>query len=89
MSTFINFLGYSFEKNKYEKLTVIMEKATNKSLQELFEDIQRNRDPYKYNNTLRQIILIGIARGMKYLLDCNKKCFVQEKFYLMKIFIHK
>lgn len=70
---FANFIGYSFEKkNRNEKLTVIIEYVPNISLQKHFKDVQRSISPLQYNDTIKQIILIGVARIMKYLLDCDE-----------------
>ena len=45
--------------------------ARNGSLQDILKKIQNHDGPQNYCNTNRQIILIGISRGMKYLHDRN------------------
>lgn len=52
-------------------VTIIMELAKKGSLADLIKKVQLAQAPIEYTNTLRQIILIGIARGMKYLHDRN------------------
>lgn len=48
-----------------------MQYAKNGSLDSILKSIQNSNGPNDYTNTTRQIILIGIARGMKYLHDRN------------------
>lgn len=70
--TIVKFIGYSlkdFENNR--NVTLILELAQNGSLTNLIEKIQKDETPTNFTNTSRQIILIGIARGMKYLHDRN------------------
>lgn len=70
--TIIKFIGYSkidfLEENN---ITIIMELASKGSLKEVLKKIQEHDGPKDYTNTSRQIILIGVARGMKYLHDRN------------------
>lgn len=70
--TLIKFIGYS----KYDflgerNITILMELANNGSLRDVLKNIQQNYGPNDYTNTSRQIILVGICRGMKYLHDRN------------------
>lgn len=70
--TIIKLVGFSlkdFDDNY--NVTVIMEYITNGSLLKLLDNVRKKKIPEHYNNTIRQIILIGIARGMKYLHDRN------------------
>lgn len=70
--TLIKFYGYSILDFQDEhNVTIIMEFAVNKSLSELFERIQNDSIPEMYTNTNRQILLIGISKGLKYLHDRN------------------
>ena len=66
--TIIKFYGYSltdFYGNK--NVTLIMQLATKGSLAELLSRVQKGLTDANYDNTARQKILIGIARGMMYL----------------------
>lgn len=68
--TLVKLIGYStVDFHDEQNMTLIMELAVNGSLQDVIEKIQANFGPHDYTNTSRQIILIGIARGMKYLHD--------------------
>ena len=67
---FIKFYGYSIDFNG-KNLFMYFEKAANNSLSSLLKKCRRSLAPYGYDNTSRQIILIGVARGMKYLCDCG------------------
>ena len=71
--TIIGFLRYSkIDLNNDNNVTIIMELADNGSLSKILKKIQSSNCPDDYNNdTSRQIILVGIARGMKYLHDRN------------------
>ena len=70
--TIIKFIGYSkLDFHNENNLTIIMELAKNGSLSDVLKSIQQNDGPSNYTNTTRQIILIGISRGMKYLHDLN------------------
>ena len=71
--TIIKFVGYSKKDFLNEKnITLIMDYAKNGSLCNVIKKIQENcKLNDLYTNTSRQIILIGIARGMKYLHDRN------------------
>lgn len=68
--TIIKFIGYSkldfLEENN---VTVIMQLAPNGSLSSVIKSIMSYTGPHDYSNTLRQMILVGVARGMKYLHD--------------------
>lgn len=64
----INFIGYSLvDFNGNNNVTIIMQLAENGSLAELISRCQSGNAPHSYDNTTRQKILIGIARGMMYL----------------------
>lgn len=68
--TIIELIGYSekdFENNNY--LTIIMKYMAKGSLSKLID--QESSHPIGYNNTKRQIILVGIARGMMILHKKN------------------
>lgn len=68
--TLVKLIGYSTVDFQGEKnITLIMELATNGSLLDIIKKIQVNDGPHDYTNTSRQIILIGVSRGMKYLHD--------------------
>ena len=70
--TIISFRGYSkIDFNNKNNVTIIMELAKNGSLKNLIKKIQRGYNLERYTNTSRQIILVGVARGMKYLHDRN------------------
>ena len=70
--TIVKSLGYSNKDfHGDENFTIIMQLAPNGSLSSVLKKAQKNVIPKKFNNTTRQIILIGIARGMKYLHDRN------------------
>ena len=70
--TIIKFYGYSLiDFHGENNVTIIMEYATNKSLKNVLEKIQGNDGPKNYTNTTRQIILLGVSRGMKYLHEIN------------------
>ena len=70
--TIIKFTGYSkLDFLEESNVTILMELATNGSLSDLLKKIQENDGPKYYDNTTRQIILVGVSRGMKYLHDRN------------------
>ena len=70
--TIIKFIGYSLvDFHSANNVTIIMELAKNGSLSKILSSIQNCNGPKDYTNTTRQIILIGVARGMKYLHDRN------------------
>lgn len=48
-----------------------MEHAVNGSLSDLFEKVENHNIPSNYTKTTRQIIIIGICHGMKYLHENN------------------
>lgn len=66
--TLVKFYGYSLTDIYGEpNATIIIEYSENGSLSEYITESLKGRSSPKYNNTNRQIILIGIARGMMYL----------------------
>ena len=68
--TIIKFIGYSkLDFHEENNITIIMELAKNGSLKNVIKKIQEGDGPKDYTNTSRQIILVGVARGMKYLHD--------------------
>ena len=68
--TLAKLIGYSKVDFQGESnITLIMELAPNGSLLDVIQKIQVNDGPHDYTNTTRQINLIGISRGMKYLHD--------------------
>ncbi|KAK8838662.1 hypothetical protein M9Y10_032699 [Tritrichomonas musculus] len=70
--TIVPFIGYSKTDFQDENNPIILMKlAQNGSLFDILKQIQQSTGPQNYSNTARQIILIGIARGMKYLHDRN------------------
>lgn len=70
--TIIKFIGFSLRDffNR-DNVVLIMELAEKGSLSEVLKQIQAENIPKDYTDTIRQIILIGVARGMKYLHDRN------------------
>ena len=66
--TIINFYGYSY-KNFFNqnKITIYMEIAENGSLADVLKKVRQGLADHRYTNTIRQIILIGIAYGMMHL----------------------
>ena len=70
--TIIKFIGYSKQDFLGDpNITLILEFAINGSLLDLLTNIQRGHGPHFYTNTNKQIILVGISRGMKYLHERN------------------
>ena len=70
--TIMIFVGYSpTDFNNAHNMIIIMELAQNGSLQDVIKNIMSNNGPPYYCNTTRQIILVGVARGMKFLHDRN------------------
>ena len=66
--TLISFFGYSLEDFEGKKnVTILMEYLEKGSLAEYIKKIQSCLADQEYDNTHRQIILIGIARGMMFL----------------------
>lgn len=66
--TIIKFYGYSLTDFRGDKnVTIIMELFKNGSLSDCLSKIKKGQNVSNYNNTARQIILIGIARAMKFL----------------------
>ena len=68
--TLIKMIGFStkdfFDENN---IPIIMDLAMNGSLSDIIKKASSGLAPHNYDNTAKQIILIGIARGMKYLHD--------------------
>lgn len=70
--TIIKFISFSLQDFQGENnVTIIMEFASKGSLADVLNKIQNFDGPQDYSNTTRQKILIGVARGMKYLHDRN------------------
>ncbi|KAK8860547.1 hypothetical protein M9Y10_012212 [Tritrichomonas musculus] len=66
--TIIDIIGYSKKDvNGEYNATIVMNLMKNGSLAHVIEQIRLGSGPIEYSNTTRQIILIGVARGMKYL----------------------
>lgn len=57
--------------NNEDQLSILIQYEDNGSLDKILELIKQGKIPKNYTNTTRQIILVGIARGMKYLHDRN------------------
>ena len=63
--TIVRFRGFSYRDFDNKKnITILMDYMKDGSLADLIEKEMRSLCPSDYNNTKRQIILIGIARGM-------------------------
>lgn len=63
--TIIQFRGFSYiHFNNNNNITILMDYMKNGSLANIIEDIEKCNCSNDYDNTKRQIILIGIARGM-------------------------
>ena len=70
--TIIKLIGFSLQDFLEENnITIIMDLANNGSLADILQKIEHGDCPNDYTNTTRQIILVGVARGMKYLHDRN------------------
>ena len=68
--TIIKLIGLSLANiHQNDSISFILEFAEGGSLKHLLDAIQNGHTPKNFSNTNRQIILIGIARGMKYLHD--------------------
>ena len=68
--TIIKFIGYSrYDFHEEHNITVIMELMKNGSLADVIRNIQNKNIPKNYTNTSRQMIIIGIAKGMKYIQE--------------------
>lgn len=64
-STIINFRGFSYTDFDHKNnITIFMEYMENGSLFEMISKEEKSLCPALYDNTKRQIILIGIARAM-------------------------
>ena len=70
--TIINFIGYSLMdfEGKFA-VTIIMDLANKGSLDQLLQNSEKSLAYLDYNNTARQIILVGITRGMMILHQHN------------------
>ena len=63
--TIIQFRGFSYvDFENHKNITILMDYMKNGSLADLIAKEEKGLSPSEYNNTKRQIILIGIARGM-------------------------
>lgn len=70
--TIVKFIGFSTRDfHGDNNITIIMELAEKGSLADILKQIRLNNIPINFTNTTRQLILIGISRGMKYLHDRN------------------
>ena len=88
--TLIKFIGYSkIDFQEENNVTLIMEYAKNGSLANVIDSFQKNNPIAEYSNTTRQIIIAGIAKGMKLLheknyMHCNlnpNNILLKEKFH--------
>ena len=80
--TIIKFYGYSLKDFQDEfNITILMQFAKNGSLDFVLKNIQNSTGPKYYDNTIRQIILIGVSRAMKYLHD--RKIIHNKSFLLI------
>lgn len=71
-STIIRFLGFStIDFDDQNHLTLIMAPYKKGPLNAILKNIQKGILDENYNNTTRQIILIGVARGMMFLHQQN------------------
>lgn len=68
--TIIKFKGYSLtDFHNENNITIIMDFKENGSLSNIIQKAQHSLADYQYDNTARQIILIGVSCGMMYLHD--------------------
>ena len=68
--TIVKYIGYSkLDFQEENNITIIMELFQNGSLENVIKSIIQNNTPPNYTNTSKQIIMAGVARGMKYLHD--------------------
>lgn len=68
----VGFRGFSFlDFNGEFHPTLFLEYAPNKSLGDLIKRNCRSIDPIPFTNTMKMIILYGIAQGMKYLASLD------------------
>lgn len=66
--TIIKFYGYSFEDfYDCKNVTIFIDLTKQGSLEDFLQKVKSGLSNVLYNNTSRQIILVGIARGMMYL----------------------
>lgn len=70
--TIIKLIGYSkLDFQNESNVTIIMELAKNGSVKDILKKIHVHDGPENYTNTSRQIIMVGVACGMKYLHEQN------------------
>lgn len=70
--TIIQFRGFSYQDfNGNDNVTILMDYMKFGSLSDLIEQEEKGLCPLNYDNTRRQIILVGIARGMMVLHRCH------------------
>ena len=70
--TIIQYLGYSLlDFNLNPNIVIFTQLVKNGSLNKIILKAKQSNLPENYDNTTRQIILIGIASGMKYLHNKN------------------
>ncbi|KAK8837239.1 hypothetical protein M9Y10_036668 [Tritrichomonas musculus] len=70
--TIINIIGFSLKDfNNQSNVTIFMQLAKRGSLYDFLQKVQKGLLNCTYDNTNRQIILIGIARGMMHLHQNN------------------
>ena len=70
--TFIKLIGYSLtDFDNQNNVTILMELATRGSLADIIKKPKDYQASVNYDNTARQIILVGVARGMMYLHQHN------------------
>ena len=63
--TIIKFHGFStIDFDGQSNITIFMDLMSNGSLEQILEKVQKSLIEFKYDNTTRQIILVGIAYGM-------------------------
>lgn len=68
----IKFYGYSIKDfDDQDNVTIFMEYAEKGSLEDILQQFQVGKIDSNFTNTKRQIILIGIARGMMFLHQHN------------------
>ncbi|KAK8850271.1 hypothetical protein M9Y10_018399 [Tritrichomonas musculus] len=66
--TIIKFVGYSLKDfNDQANVTIFMDLAKKGSLSDYLEKVRKGLSDILFDNTVRQIILIGISYGMMYL----------------------
>ena len=66
--TIIKFFGYSLKDfDGFPNVVIFMEYAAHGSVTELLQNSRNSRPSKMIDNTIRQIILVGVARGMMHL----------------------